>query len=128
MIIKEAILCKGEKPHSFVMNHGIDYRGYADNYIEAYTVKQLEYLWKHKLIEEYKKCGALWENPYKEYWQFTEKGKRWRQWYTTPYWSWFKIFVLRTYWWEHKWQTFMIKVFNKHYTWQEYVGMDLSEI
>lgn len=128
MTIKKAILCEGEKPHNFTIKHGIDWRGYAKNYIAAYTEEQLEYLWKHKLIEKYEKCGATWENPYEEYWQFTKKGTRWRQWYTTPLWCWFKIFVIKTYWWERMWQKFMIKVFNKHYTWQEYVGADISEI
>ncbi len=47
--------------------------------------------------------------------------------YTTPFWLWVKIYVLNTYWFVHKWQKFRIAC-GHYYEWQEYEGLNLSEI
>ena len=130
MTTKQAILAKGEKAHNnLVMTHhpNIDYRAPKDNYKESYTQDQIDYLFEHGILEEYVKTGANWESSYKEYWQFTDKGKRLRNWYGTTIWNYIKIYILKKYWWKHKWQEFRIKC-GHHYDWQDYEGLDISEI
>lgn len=128
MSIKQAILAKGEKAHQLILTSPIDYRGFVECYKDAYTQEQIDYLFENGLLEEYNKCGAKWENRYKDYWQFTDKGKRWRIWYTTPFWQFIKYYVFPVFVIKIWWQRFMIRVFNKHYDWQDYIGVDLNDI
>lgn len=128
MTIKQAIL--NEKEYNNITPRilpSVEFRAPVRNYKEFYTEDQIAYLWDHRMIEEYQKCGATWERPYEEYWQFTDKGRRWRVWYTTPLWLIIKIYVLRVYWFKYKWQKLRIK-FGHHYDWQDYEGLDISEI
>lgn len=130
MRLKEAILAKGEKAHNFPSTFlGIDFRGRIENYYEAYSLEQLSYLFKHGFLCKYEKSGASWEKNNVEYWEFTEKGKFFRIWFTTSFWDYLSIYVLRLWWFKNTWQRFMIKVFHKHYAWQEYEGVsNLEEI
>lgn len=72
------------------------------------------------MIEEYQKCGATWENPYTEYWQFTDKGKRWRIWYTTPLWVLIKVYVLHTHMWKLRWDKLKYHLFGIRSGWMDY--------
>lgn len=130
MRLKEAILAKGEKPHNFASTQiGIDFRGYADNYKKAYTNEQLEWLWNCGMLEKSQPDERFHENVYREYWQWTKRGRFFRVWFTTTFWDYVSIYVLHLWWFRSVWQRFMIKVFNKHYAWQEYEGVDnLEEI
>lgn len=130
MRLKEAILAKGEKAHHFSSTFlGIDFRGRIENYYEAYSLEQLSYLVKHGFLRKYEKSGASWEKDNVEYWEFTEKGKFFRIWFTTSFWDYIRIYVLHLWRFKNVWQRFMIKVFNKHYAWQDYEGVsNLDEI
>jgi len=128
MTIKQAIL--NEKEYNNVTPRilpNVEFRAPVKNYAEFYTQEQIDYLWQHRMIEEYKKCGATWERGWVNYWQFTDKGKCWRIWYTTDLWTLIKIYVLRVYWFKYKWQKLRIK-FGHHYDWQDYEGVSLGEI
>jgi len=129
MTIKQAIL--NEKEYNNITPRilpSVEFRAPVRNYKEFYTQEQIDYLWDHGMLEEYQKCGATWERPWMgEYWEFTDKGKRWRIWYTTDLWTLIKIYVLRVYWFKYKWQKLCIK-FGHHYDWQDYEGVSLDEI
>jgi len=99
MTRKEAFLTKSEKSDGLIsFPPPIDYRAPKENYIENYTEDQLNYLFRHGYLEEYHKTGARWENPYATYWQFTDKGKRWRIWYTTDMGTLLRVYVFRFWW------------------------------
>lgn len=73
--IKQAIL--NEKEYNNITPRilpSIEFRAPVRNYKEFYTKEQIDYLWDHRMIEEYQKCGATWERDCEEYWQFTNKG------------------------------------------------------
>ena len=130
MNIKQAIITRNHKAHdnSFFNDCDIDYRGPRKNYERAYTKEQIDYLFFHSLLEKYEPCGAFWEySGMGEYWQFTNKGRFWRIWYTTPLWLLIKVYVIRVYWFKHKWQKLRIKMGHR-YDWQDYVGLDTSDI
>ena len=131
MTTKEAIITKKGKLHGgYVANSGdyIDYRNPRRNYEEAYTKEQIEYLFSHGLLQKYEPCGASWERPYMgEYWEFTDKGIKLREWYTSTfgeylYYHIFQIFKLK-----YVWQRIRI-FFGHHYDWQDYVGVNIDEI
>lgn len=130
MRLKEAILAKGEKAHDFASTcFGIDFRGNCKNYLKVYTKEQLVYLFENNLLDVYVPCGASWETEGVTYWEFTKRGIFFRTWYTTPFWTYVSIYVLHLWWFRAVWQRFMIKVFHKHYAWQEYEGVsNLDEI
>lgn len=128
MRLKEAILAKGEKTHDIPLAAGIDFRGDSKNYLNAYSKEQLMYLFKHGLLCVYVPCGASWEKDDVIYWEFTKKGIFFRTWYTTPFGIYLRVYVLHLWWFRNVWQNFMIKVFHKHYPWQDYVGVDIDEI
>ena len=128
---KIALIAKGEKVHGgSLMNRGIgiDYRGPKENYEKAYTKDQLEYLFSHGLLEKYEPCGASWERPWMgEYWQFTDKGKKLRIWYASTYWEYLYYHVFQLFRLKYWWQDIRIKC-GHHYDWQDYEGLDISEI
>ena len=128
---KIALIAKGEKVHGgFLMNRGtgIDYRGPRENYEKAYTEDQISYLFSHGLLEKYEPSGASWERPWMgEYWQFTDKGKKLRIWYVSTYWEYLYYHVFHLYNIKYLWQKFRIKC-GHHYDWQDYEGVDISEI
>ena len=80
-----------------------------------------------RLFESWEICDYGWLCDWEEYWQFTNKGRFWRIWYTTPLWLLIKVYVIRVYWFKHKWQKLRIKMGHR-YDWQDYVGLDTSEI
>ena len=59
--------------------------------------------------------------------EFSNKFKIVFNYLTTPFWLWFKIYILRIYWFRHKWQAFRIWC-GHHYDWQDYEGVSLNEI
>ena len=59
--------------------------------------------------------------------EYSNTFRRIYNYYTTPFWLWLKIDVLHFYWFAHKWQRFRIAC-GHHYNWQEYSGLDPSEI
>lgn len=131
--IKRNILNQDEQNGNYSILNGVDYRNVKEVYKKFYTPEQIQYLFEHRLLQEYVKTGANWERDYCEYWEFTDKGKTLRKWYTNSLKSYIYYEVLRIpvikWWFTHKWQMLMIKVFNKHYTWQEYTGVsNLDEI
>ena len=59
MTIKEAIL--NEKELNNITPRilpSVEFRAPVRNYKEFYTKEQIDYLWEHRMIEEYQKCGA----------------------------------------------------------------------
>lgn len=129
MRLKEAILAKGEKAHELPAHPQIDFRGYAESYQQLFSEEQLQWLWKHGMLETSQPREYLFENKRRVYWQWSKKGKFFRVWFTTSFWQYIRIYVLRLWWFRNVWQHFMIKVFHKHYAWQEYEGVsNLDEI
>lgn len=128
--IKNAILNEKEQNGKRSVIAPIDYRARKDEYEKFYTKEQLDYLFKHNIIQEYEPVGAIWEQigiQKGDYYEFTDKGKRLRTWYTSSlkdylYYNIFHLYMIPIYW--HK---FMIKC-GKHYDWQEYQGLNLNEI
>lgn len=121
MTIKEAILNEKELNNitpRFLPN--VEFRASVRNYEEFYTKEQIDYLWEHHMLEEYQKCGATWERDWEEYWQFTDKGKRWRIWYTTSLWVLIKIYILHIHDWKLKWDVLKYKLFGIRSNWMDY--------
>ena len=121
MTIKEAIINEFElKNITPCILPNVEFRAPVRNYKEFYTTEQLEYLWTHGMLEKYEKTGATWENPYEDYWQFTNKGHRWRIWYTTDLWTLIKIYVLHTHVLKLKWDVLKYKLFGIRAGWMDY--------
>ncbi len=125
--IKRNILSEKEYNGEHSILSRVDWRNIKEAYKEHYTPEQLQYLFAHNLLREYVKTGAVWERPYSEYWEFTDKGKSLRKWYNREsLWKYFyyksQIYMLKYY-----WQKFRIKCGHR-YPWQEYEGVDISEI
>lgn len=121
MTIKEAILNEKElKNITPRILPNVEFRAPVRNYREFYTFEQLDYLWEHRMIEEYQKCGATWERDWEEYWQFTNKGHFWRIWYTTPLWVLIKIYVLHTHTWKLCWDKLKYHLFGIRAGWMDY--------
>ncbi len=125
--IKKNILSENEYNGEHSIIAPVDWRANKENYKRQYTPEQIEYLFRHGLLEEYQKTGASWERDCVEYWQFTDKGKALREWYNrTSIWKYlyykYHIFMLK-----YKWQALRIKMGHR-YDWQDYAGTDISEI
>lgn len=125
--IKKNILSEKEYNGEHCLMARVDWRANKENYKQHYTPEQIEYLFQHGLLEEYRKTGASWERDWIEYWQFTDKGKALREWYNrTSIWDYLyyksHIFMLK-----YKWQALRIKM-GHHYDWQDYEGVNLDEI
>jgi len=64
---------------------------------------------------------------YKDCYEFSKKFKRVFNYLGSPFWLWFKIYILHIYWFKYKWQSFRIWC-GHHYEWQDYEGLALDEI
>ena len=91
-----------------------------------YTPEQMEWLWNHKMIEYTDKFPG--ESMFYKYIQFTKKGLKWNRWYscTLREYCYYYVFNIPAF--KRFYQKFMIKVFHKHYDWQDYVGVNLNDI
>ena len=119
MTTKEALLNKEELNGEFSFMTPVEWRNTERNYHLFYTKEQLNYLLLHGMVEYYKPCGASWEKPDTKYMQFTKKGKRLRRWYTTKFWDYVSIYVLKKYWWRKMLTKLLVKL-GKKYAWQDY--------
>lgn len=124
--IRKNILNEDEQLGNYTIMSSVDYRAPRERYEEFYTKEQLNYLFEHGIIQEYTPTGAPWIKK-GDYYEFTEYGKKLRVWYASSlkdylYYNVFQLWRIK-YWWNN----LMIKC-GKHYTWQEYSGIDLSEI
>ena len=121
MTIKEAILNIKELNHDTpYLRPNVEFRAPVRDYKKFYTQEQLDFLWSHNMIEEYQKCGAMCERDCEEYWQFTDKGKRWRIWYATDLWTLIKIYVLHSYKWKFRYDKLKYKLFGIRAGWMDY--------
>ena len=128
MTRKEAFLRSGEKAFDFcsmkTYNRSEESRWYKD-----YTEEQMKYLWDHNYIMYTTPIYRLGENDRNKYIQFTESGKRWREWYEVSHWNWFKYNVLRYMFWEYSvYYPIRKYVFRKPYPWEGYENIDLDNI
>ena len=128
MTRKEAFLRSGEKAFDFcsmkTYNRSEESRWYKD-----YTEEQMKYLWDHDYIMYTTPIYRLGENDRNKYIQFTESGKRWREWYEVSHWNWFKYNVLRYMFWEYSvYYPIRKYVFRKPYPWEGYENIDLDNI
>ena len=92
-----------------------------------YDDLQMKYLWDHNMIK-YDDTRYFGEFEFYKYIQFTKKGKLWNDWYSCTlkeylYYYVFKIPSIKIF-----YQKIMIKVFHKHYDWQDYVDVDIDDI
>ena len=128
--LRENILSAEEQIGKHSVMAPVDYRGPKERYEKFYTPEQLSYLFEHGIIQEYTPTGACWERSWMkkgDYYEFTEYGKKLRIWYSTSLKDYLYYYVLKLWKIKYWWQGIMIK-FGKHYTWQEYAGLDISEI
>lgn len=128
MTRKEAFLRSGEKAFDFcsmkTYNRSEESRWYKD-----YTEEQMKYLWDHNYIMYTTPIYRLGENDRNKYIQFTESGKRWREWYEVSHWNWFKYNVLRYIFWEYSvYYPIRKYIFRKPYPWEGYENVDLDNI
>ena len=128
--IRDAILNEKEQNGEYSVMAPVDYRARKDVYEKFYTKDQLDYLFSHGLIREYTPTGAFWERPWMkkgDYYEFTDYGKKLRTWYASSlkdylYYNVLHLYNIRIY-----WQKFRIACGHR-YDWQEYEGVDISEI
>ena len=125
--IKKNILSEKEYNGDHTFLSPVDWRAEKEDYKKHYNSKQIEYLFEHGLLREYKKTGALWERDWCEYWEFTDKGIALREWYNRiSLWKYLyyksNICMLK-----YKWQALRIKMGHR-YDWQEYEGVNINEI
>lgn len=128
MTRKEAFLRSGEKAFDFcsmkTYNRSEESRWYKD-----YTEEQMKYLWDHNYIMYTTPIYRLGENDRNKYIQFTESGKRWREWYEVSHWNWFKYNVLGYMFWEYSvYYPIRKYVFRKPYPWEGYENVDIDNI
>ena len=128
MTRKEAFLRSGEKAFDFcsmkTYNRSEESRWYKD-----YTEEQMKYLWDHNYIMYTNPIYRLGENDRNKYIQFTESGKRWREWYEVSHWNWIKYNVLGYIFWEYSvYYPIRKYVFRKPYPWEGYENIDLDNI
>ena len=121
--IKRNICSQDELNGKHSLMAPVDWRNPDYVYYEFYTDEQIKYLFDNGLLQVYKKTGANWERPHNVYFEFTDRGRRLRIWYNSSLWYLFKAYVIKTWWWRHKWQDFRIAC-GHHYDWQDYEGTD----
>jgi hypothetical protein len=99
----------------------------ANTWYEDYTPEQMTWLWEHKHIQWSKPMAEFGESEYRKYIEFTNKGRKWHNWYSCSLWQYIKYYVIRVSWWKSQWCKIRIKM-GHHYAWQEYSDLDLNEI
>ena len=102
-------------------------RSYFENWLEDYGWDKIQWLYANNHIEQTAPMPQYGER-HQVYLQFTKKGKRWHDWYTMTLFEILKYKVFPIWRLRNAWQRLMIKLFNKHYAWQEYENVDLSNI
>ena len=129
--IRKNILNEKEQNGNYSFMADVDYRAPRRRYEEFYTKEQLKFLFENGLIQEYTPVGAPWEKSGMkkgDYYEFTNKGIRLREWYTSSlknylYYNVFHLYMIRIW-----WQRFRIACGHR-YSWQDYEGITyLDEI
>lgn len=94
---------------------------------QDYSDEQLIWLFSHKHIQWSNPMVNLGENEKDTYIEFTEKGRKWHDWYSCTLWQYIKYYIIKVGWWKFQWQKLRIKC-GHHYDWQDYVGANIDEI
>lgn len=109
-----------------------NYRHPQEDFIEILGQETVDKLLDARCIKDSPQIilnGVLWEGDYKRpCYEFCPKFKRAFNYLASPFWLWFRIYVLHTYWFRVKWQSFRIWCGHR-YEWQDYSDIyNLDEI
>ena len=120
MWLKKYFVRKGETAHDFI-TCSMYYRSPESRWNIDHTKEQMDWLWKHKMIEWSAPYYQLGEGDCEKYIAYTKLGRLIRAYYHCSYWQFIKYYVLQYGWWKHRvYYPIMIHVFGKHYDWQDY--------
>lgn len=102
------------------------YRHPQSDFIRYLSKETVDKLIDIKFLKNSPSTGKHWD--YKEdCYEFTKKFKQIYNFITIPFFVYFKIYILKICWFEHKWQNIRIKC-GHHYDWQDYEGVDINDI
>lgn len=104
------------------------FRHPQEDFIKILGQTDVDRLIKIGWLKNSPKLTNIKSDYYKPCYEFGMLFRRIFNYLTTPFWTWLSIYVFQFFMIKIYWQKFMIKVFNKHYDWQDYVGLDLNEI
>lgn len=127
--IRANILNEDEKHEKYITRAPVEYRAPKAAFNKHYTSSQLKYLFDNGLIQEYTPIGSSWEPAgirKGDYYEFTKRGKKLRQWYCLSFKDYLYYHVFHLYKIGIYWLTFKSQF--THYTYKEYNGSDTSEI
>ena len=94
------------------------YRHPQSDFIEILGHETVDKLINGKCIKDSPLSGKPWDYTYPCY-EFCPKFKKVFNYLSSPFWLWFRIYILHTYWFRLKWQSFRIWC-GHHYDWQDY--------
>ena len=102
------------------------FRSTQSNFIKYLGNETVDKLVDIKFLKNSPSTYEHWD--YKEdCYEFTKKFRHIFNFITLPFFVWFKIYILKFYWFKHIWQTIRIKC-GHHYVWQDYNYVDLNDI
>ena len=99
----------------------------TEDWYKDYSLEQMRWLWGHKHIQWSEPMIELGERKNDTYLEFTEKGRKWHNWYSCTLLEYIKYYIIRIGWWRSQWQKLRIKC-GHHYDWQDYAGVNIDEI
>ena len=97
------------------------------DFIKVLGQERVDEMLSHGWLKNSPQLAQAWADFSEPCYEFGNLFRRVFNFFVTPKWLWFKVYVLQF--WRVKiwWQKLMIKC-GKHYTWQEYEGVNLDEI
>lgn len=103
-------------------------RSKAVNWLNDYGVVRVSWLITHGHLKVSEPILRIGERKEESYYEFTWLGKWWHDWYTWTFKEVLKYKIFPVWRLRNAWQRFMIRVFHKHYAWQEYDGVEPRNI
>ncbi len=103
-------------------------RNKAVNWLNDYGVVRVSWLITHRHLKVSEPILRIGERKEESYYEFTWRGKWWHDWYTWTFKDIVKYKIFPVWRLRNAWQRFMIRVFHKHYAWQEYDGVEPRNI
>ena len=106
---------------------GCEFRHPKVDFVEAVGQDTVNKLYVLGFINDSKPLDAYWIDYRQPCYEYGKMFRRIANYVNTSFWLWLKIYVLNLYWFVHKWQKLRIAC-GHHYDWQDYEGVDLSNI
>ena len=105
-------------------NNNCYYRHPQQNFVDTLGQDVVDKLVKMKYLKHSPSTKSWWDYT-NDCYEYSNKFRRLFDFIVTPFWLWFKIYVMHIYTFKRMWQKLMIK-FGKHYDWQDYQGYDIE--